>query len=383
LNGTEQFTRPKGSEIELTLFGPGFGECCLVHVGSGRWIVVDSCIEPNSNLPAAFWYLEKLGYDPSKVVDLIVASHWHDDHIRGLARIVEICSEARFCCSTALRADEFRASVLAYSEREIQCLHPGPQEIIKIYEHLNRRRGQTSKPIRAVPNRKVHQLSGKDLNHGQNCAVWTLSPSDEQIERFLLEIASLMPVAGQTKRRIVKQDQNQASVVVLVTVGPLAVLLGGDLEEEGDGTRGWQAIVSSAERENTPVSGFKVPHHGSINAHSDSVWSEMLSESPHAVLTPYNRGATKLPRQADCARINNLTPNAWCTASPRIRSPRKSRPRAVEKTIREVSHRFKMADPEFGWVRIRWQDPQSETPTVTLSKSARTLKKLQVELADV
>ena len=52
-------------------------------------------------------YLESIGLNPGQVVNLIVATHWHDDHIRGLARLVSECKEATFSCAAALCREDF------------------------------------------------------------------------------------------------------------------------------------------------------------------------------------------------------------------------------------------------------------------------------------
>lgn len=36
---------PNPNEFELTLLGPGYGECVEIHHGHGEWIVVDSCVD--------------------------------------------------------------------------------------------------------------------------------------------------------------------------------------------------------------------------------------------------------------------------------------------------------------------------------------------------
>jgi len=33
----------KQDEIEVSVFGPGYGESILVHLGAGKWVIVDSC----------------------------------------------------------------------------------------------------------------------------------------------------------------------------------------------------------------------------------------------------------------------------------------------------------------------------------------------------
>ncbi len=35
---------PSPDQIEVCIFGPNYGECVLIHLGSANWIVIDSCI---------------------------------------------------------------------------------------------------------------------------------------------------------------------------------------------------------------------------------------------------------------------------------------------------------------------------------------------------
>ena len=107
---TTETTPPEASEFELTLFGPGYGESVVLHVGDGVWVIVDSCID-DDGVARALPYLEGIGLDPAQVVVLVVATHWHDDHIRGLAKLVEACDQATFCCASALCQAEFLSAV--------------------------------------------------------------------------------------------------------------------------------------------------------------------------------------------------------------------------------------------------------------------------------
>ncbi|MES9934905.1 MAG: hypothetical protein ABW153_00595, partial [Sedimenticola sp.] len=69
---------PSSDEIEVCLFGPGYGEAIAVHLGEGKWITVDSCIEPSTKTPAILHYFQEIGVSLGDV-QTIIASHWHDD----------------------------------------------------------------------------------------------------------------------------------------------------------------------------------------------------------------------------------------------------------------------------------------------------------------
>lgn len=339
---------PTADQVEVTLFGPGYGECALVHLGNGHWIIVDSCLDNSIFQPAALSYLEDRGIDPAQAVKLVVATHWHDDHIGGMHTVVSRCTEAKFCCSLALGRAEFLGMVRAYEKRNMIAAGPGVREIAEVFEGLRERNQSVTY---AAPNRPIYLLESDNSGHGQPCRVWTLSPSDKQIEKFFTELTLLMPRVKETKYRCTPQMPNHLSVVTWIEIGEMAILLGGDLEETGDVGTGWSVIVASAERPPGRASIFKIPHHGSANAHNDDVWTEMLVTHPFAILAPWNRGS-KLPSRDDVDRINKLTTEAYASAKLRIpRAKRRSAP--VEKTLREAGIKLRRAEPTTGAVRLR------------------------------
>jgi glyoxylase-like metal-dependent hydrolase (beta-lactamase superfamily II) len=74
-------------------------------------MIVDSCLDPSTKQPVSLLYLEKLGVDVVAAVKVVLVTHWHDDHIRGLSTVVEKCKSARVCYSAALLKQEFLSLV--------------------------------------------------------------------------------------------------------------------------------------------------------------------------------------------------------------------------------------------------------------------------------
>src|SRR5882762_2297358 len=102
-------TKPSDSEIEFSVFGPGYGECIAIHLGHNKWMVVDSCVRPSAKVPAVLEYFDAIGVDPEKSIELIVATHWHDDHVRGISSILEVATGATFCAASIFAGEEFKA----------------------------------------------------------------------------------------------------------------------------------------------------------------------------------------------------------------------------------------------------------------------------------
>ena len=337
-HGVTGTAKPPGkSEFELTLLGPGYGESIVMHVGGGVWVLVDSCIDTDGT-PRALRYLESIGVDPAETVDLIVATHWHDDHIRGIAKLVEVCKKAAFCCASVLLRKEFLTVVGALESRPLTVFGAGLKEMHGV---ISRLRQAASKPTLALANRRIFVQGA--------CEIWSLSPNDSNFLNFLRTIGGLLPQEGESKTRIPSLSPNEVSVALWVRVEDIAVLLGSDLEK-----RGWIEILQNAARPNGKSSAFKVPHHGSKSAHAQQVWERMLDPDPFAVLTPWRVGGRALPNQQDVRRILSCTTNAYATAKTGslTRAP-VSRSSMVRRTIRESGVKLRRIVMPPGAVRLR------------------------------
>lgn len=333
----EMNTPPGNDELEITLLGPGYGESIVLHVGAGAWVLVDSCIDQTGE-PRALRYLTGLGVDPANNVCLIVATHWHDDHIRGMAQLVTACGKADFCCASVLCREEFLAVVGALERRRLAGAGSGVREL---YEVFSRLQATAVKPTLAIADRRIFSQG--------SCEIWALSPNDAAFLSFLRQVDGLLPSHGQSKGRIPTLSPNRVAVALWVRIGDAVLLLGSDLEQPG-----WVEILRSTTRPTAKASVFKIPHHGSANADEPEVWRRMLETDPWALLAPWRRGGRFLPNQHDVQRILSYTSNAYSTAqSSQLTAPRARRNRMVDRTIREFGIRLRPLAMSPGAVRLR------------------------------
>jgi glyoxylase-like metal-dependent hydrolase (beta-lactamase superfamily II) len=128
-------TPPRPNELELSLFGPGIGESLVIHLGNGDWVVVDSCLDEQRQA-VALGYLESLGVDVAAQVKLVLVTHWHDDHIRGMSQVVAAARTAEFACSAALDGQEFLNLVAARKEVSLVGQTSGVEEFESILDIL-------------------------------------------------------------------------------------------------------------------------------------------------------------------------------------------------------------------------------------------------------
>jgi hypothetical protein len=337
-------------ELEISLFGPGYGECAVVHLGANQWIIVDSCRDPIKRSIAPLDYLARIGVDPSVAVRLVVATHWHDDHVRGLSEIVEACTSARFVCASALTKDEFVTLVTRYEQGSARTPSgSGVREMYGVLRYL----AKNSRQVRfAAPNRLILRCEEVSEVAGKACEITTLSPSDKQLEVFLSEIGREIPELRHTVRRAVAKSPNHLATALWVTAGEEAVLLGSDLEETPDPNTGWSVIVQSKERPLGTATVFKIPHHGSENGHSDDVWDRMVAKGAFALLSPFTNGNVRLPTNNDVDRIVGRAGSAYLTANPQLRPP-VERPAVVARAIRARQGKLRLAEPKIGHIRLR------------------------------
>ncbi len=332
---------PTPDEVEVSLIGPGYGECVLVHFGHGAWIVVDSCIDVRTRRPVALDYLESLALDP-EVVRLVVATHWHDDHIRGLAEVIRAAPKARLVVSTALRSEEL-ATLVSFVEPRMMERSSGVAELAAIYAHLQ----ETRSPLEfAAPDRRLWRPAGKLRR-----AVWSLSPSDRSIEIALQGIAKLVDDPQLPNRRVPSLQPNHTAVVLWCELPEVAVLLGSDLENTEDEQTGWRAILASTARPDGRSAIFKVPHHGSVTGHNPEVWSELLEADVISVTTPFVHGRTHLPTPADRSRIASLSSAAYLSSDTPATTASWTPP--VASTIQEATITIRDAEPHPGHIRLR------------------------------
>jgi hypothetical protein len=315
-------------------------------------------------------YLNSIGVDPKSQIKLVVATHWHDDHIKGMAQLFEEAASSTFVDSTAASMFNQLVNVVMLSTK-LTARTSALREFDGILTILEGRRsnGQTREsvgPCHAVANRKL--FSREHPSRSVDCEVFSLSPTDGVINRAIAELSNALVDVKEGRRPSV-QGPNQLSVVLWLRVGATRVLLGADLEHVSGSTEGWQAIVTSKERPDGLAQCFKISHHGSNNADCPQCWTHLLSEGPVGILTPH--APSRLPRPSDISRLCAKTPEVFLTSDPTTYSiPR--RENAVDRTLRDVARNRRAIAGQMGHVRMRCDArTPGQTPVIELRNGAK------------
>lgn len=354
-----QNSLPRNDEIEISVFGPGYGESLLIHVGNGCWIAVDSCIDPIFRRPRALLYLEQLGLDPKTAVHIVIASHWHDDHVRGLHELFTAASSAYLTCSLALRGVEFLALAHLYAGESTRTPR-GPRELYGCLTEAAARGKSSERQILrwATADRTLWAANTKANPRGINAKLAALSPSDEMVRRSLSFMAQAFAAVkrGAKEDRLVESSPNDVAVAMRLDVEGRSILLGSDLEEEGNPLVGWSAVLDGVAAQESKSTVFKVPHHGSKSGHHDAVWTELLENNALSLLTPFHWGRHHIPTCHDRARIIALTKRAFISAHPeRSIKPKRKSFRKAEELINRTARKRRQVPGPVG--HIRWRAP--------------------------
>jgi len=287
---------PSEGEVEVSLFGPGKGESCVVHLGNDDWIIVDSCIDQRSGENAALSYLSAIGVDPSAAVRLVVGTHAHDDHIAGIAEVFDACSESSFVSSSALVKEEFASLLEVDAALQLHVRQSSYSEYRRL-RAITRDRGIVAGTAcwkLALEQRALWERPASSTV--SSARVLSVSPSDQAVSRSLIALGKSFPQVN-TPRQHPAVDPNELSVALWIDAGQHSMLLGADLLK-GPAGCGWQAVLAT-HRPHRRASLFKVPHHGAPNAHHDQVFEDFLTGQPVAVLAPYRAGKTPRPSSED------------------------------------------------------------------------------------
>jgi len=343
----EGWTQPARAEIEVSVFGRGYGESIVIHLGDGKWVVVDSLL--SSGTPVPLHYLEAVGANVEDDVALVVATHWHDDHIRGLAAVCDKAKSATIAFPQAMLNDEFMAFARKFVDLPVAKVSSGVREMERLLDILKVRNWARFEMARAWTT--LLRYHPDALSHGAAIEIEAMSPSNFDMVRFLATVAADQGPEG-IARRAPRYDRNDVSCALHVRFGGGSIVLGADLENVADLRSGWKAVFGAQQLPPRTSLLLKVPHHGSATGHHPDIWTRLCLSQPVATLATWANGDKKLPLRSDVVRIMGLAGESFST-SPSSTSGDRHPLQAVNSVLRRTKSKVRKLDARLGHVRHR------------------------------
>lgn len=343
---------PNNDEIEVSIFGPGFGECIVIHSGNNEWIIVDSCRFRGSSEPAAIEYFDSLKINPN--VKLICASHWHDDHILGMSSLLKRYPDAMLVISAALIDKKFTNIIMKSPASRNLCNNKtGISELHYIYNEL----------LQGGRRKELAQIN-KDLyeNSENGFLIRAISPDSSTTINSTVVLIEEAIKDNPRAVTIPRLKPNEISIVLQASFGNTSILLGADLE-----TKGWSVSLNNAIRL-VKSNVYKVAHHGGKSGDHCDIWSKALAVKPISVVAPFRKGDKELPANDDIERILKQSSNVYLTTHAPQTAKKQSEDKYVRRSLEEKKAFYLCND--YGQVCLRKKVNSDDDWTVTLHGKA-------------
>lgn len=389
-----KLTPPMLDEAEVTLIGGtgGFGECVVMHLGNNEWAIVDCCIDPISNECLPLLYLQDLEVNIETQVKYIICTHWHQDHIAGLSKLISACSKNTvFVLSCAEDRQKFvyefasdfdytgKSNVLnelkdtldLVAEKGIpikrveqdktifRCGHsrsvalsPSETEVRKFENEVAQALGRYHKFTQALKEKSENLL--ETIEDAANLEDVFFNSVEELLEgKEVIDERSNLSIEELSKFKDAnKVSTNDRSVAMLVSFGNHHVILGADLEvSEID--NGWHSVLRCESMKGIKANMLKIPHHGSETGYLRDFLIGFIKPNAIAKMTSWVVGAHMLPKAEMVRKYFEHTQNLYITTTKLLKFKNTEPDISIRKIINEKTEEVIELVPQIGIIQSR------------------------------
>jgi len=186
--------------------------------------------------------------------------------------------------------------------------------------------------------------------------VSAIAPSAENIEAYFEILAKAWPQEGKKFIRLQERDINLISIALIINIGKMSIILGGDVETSNTKLIGWKCLLSKNECPDLSANIVKVAHHGSINAFCDASWGQHIkNKETVAIITPFDRSG--LPNEATLEELKKICSKIGITSCGK-KTIKKSK--IYSKLVDNVTDLFpvrswkSLSQDAIGFIRLRY-----------------------------
>lgn len=390
----ETLDTPEADIAEVTLIGgtDGFGECVLVHIGNGQWMIVDCCINPTTGQCLPLDYLKSINVNIKEQVKYVVCTHWHDDHIAGLSTLLSQCGEGTtFALSCAEDREKIvyelaqdfdyagRSSVLkelTESLKEVAknkikikrveqdkfifkkgcvqafALSPSEVEVRRFESELVKAQSRFYHFVKDIKEIKQNSSdfleSAEDIENAFFESVDNLLIADMDVEQ-----QAIMPIEDLSNFKDAKRvKQNNRCVAMLVSFGSHHIVLGADLEVAQIDT-GWHSVLHCDCMDEIQANLFKIPHHGSETGYLKDFVDTFIKRDATSKLSSWILGGNMLPKAEMLKTYYKHTKNLFITTTNLLRFKNTESNPSIRKLMNNKTESICEILPQLGIIRSR------------------------------
>lgn len=267
----------------VRVFGPGTGESVVIGFPENRWVVVDCLRQAGINPVRDF-----LESRHATRVDLLVLTHPHADHYRGMIDIL----------------DHFEVgSLWKYPGQSVREIHAW-RDLAKAAGDPTRMEeaDELARLFRTIEDRVVRRRisphtcheSGLEFIVPENQDHWVRSIGPAERDHFFYDraVIRLFDEDGKLRADPGAPDPNTVSCALVVRLHGVRVLLGGDVLAGGAPDLGWKHLHPLHQEILRGCGLIKASHHGSEGAYHAPLSLEC--SGAEVVVTPFR--SSSLPR---------------------------------------------------------------------------------------
>lgn len=311
---------PSPEEIEISVFGPGYGESIVIHVPGEGWGIIDCCTTmiDGKKVVLPLQYLKELYSDDIPDLSFIMLTHPHKDHYAGFSELIaEFSGKIKRAC---LYAGDSLREYTAYLSR-LSVAEKNIPHFAKVYSAFH---GLFKSGTQVRSLEELTTVFDTDTTIGSKnvpIKLIALSPSAKSKYDYNSILRASIPKSGMPFHPVADSSHNLVSVATLLKVGDLQFVFGSDLEVGEDDTMGWRCVLSNQDIPSVAAKVVKVAHHGSKNAFHAPAWNEHSADGkPLSIITPFNRSTPQLPTDDGLDDIIQASAQCAVTMLPNLSS---------------------------------------------------------------
>ena len=342
----KELKKPSPDLFQIVLFGKGYGESILIHIGNNKYIVVDSFIDNMSGNPVTIDYLNEIGENPSSIIG-IICTHWDDDHVKGISKIIEKIEHKINVYIPMVQSNRDKENFVRYV-----CMNADSDDINSTSEYKKLFDFFRDGKIQINFTSSCMNICSSELSSVNKdwASIYALSPSQANILKFLKNV---VPPEEKTPRSNLQISNNGVSIVAFISRISDGILLGGDLENTQNE---WDDVINIFPSKDK-CSVFKIPHHGSKNAYNKNVWGKIV-EKPISIITRFN--PKELPRQDAIDEIKANSSKVFILGESSKKKSVQKEGHSLKGTYDSLISDFVRIDTKLGIVSLAWNNNKWE-----------------------